>query len=287
MPSITNRTHLIRMLILTLVLSTVDLIGGVVLQAADPPASDADAVKLFVPAYFYPAGEGRVLWNRLLAGSKQTPIVAIANPDSGPGKAVDANYRELIREAQSTPLQIIGYVTHSYGKRPVSAIKGEIDSWLYFYPEIRGIFFDEQSSQPGEAAAALEVFAYARSRISGGTFVSNPGVPCAREYLSGHDAPASCMFEHQDAFDKFQPPEWVHDLGRDKLVILLYNLKGADAMRTQLREAIRKRGGLIYITDRVMPNPWDGLASYFDDELAALEEYHRGQRSGAGTGKRK
>ena len=51
-------------------------------------------VRLLVPAYFYPSGEGLAAWKRMME-FRGAPIVAIVNPDSGPGKKADENYREI------------------------------------------------------------------------------------------------------------------------------------------------------------------------------------------------
>ena len=171
-------------------------------------AGEEPPLRLLVPAYFYPAGDGLKEWNRLLASAARAPITAIVNPDSGPGKKADENYRQLCQLAKKSKISLIGYVTLSYGKRPVSAVKGEIDSWLYFYPEVVGIFFDEQPSQAVDAPFAKECFAYAQQKIAAAQVVANPGVPCAAEYLAGRQPPAVCLFEHETGFAEYQPPEW-------------------------------------------------------------------------------
>ena len=41
--------------------------------------------RLLVPAYIYPANDGRKDWQRLIAAASKVDVVAIVNPDSGPG----------------------------------------------------------------------------------------------------------------------------------------------------------------------------------------------------------
>lgn len=53
-----------------------------------------------MPAYFYPAGEGAKHWDRLLAAAEDVPIVAIVNPDSGPGKGADAAHARGQKETK-------------------------------------------------------------------------------------------------------------------------------------------------------------------------------------------
>jgi hypothetical protein len=240
---------------------------GPLLPAADPAPPPT---RLLVPAYFYPAGDGLKTWQTLLASAAKVPTVAIANPDSGPGKSADPNYAALFKLARGSKATVVGYITLSYGKRPLSAVKADVDSWLHFYPDVAGIFFDEQPSAPELAGFAVEAFAYARAKITDAVLVTNPGTVCAREYLAAKDAPVACLYEGKDGFDKFQPPEWAGRLPAERFAVLVYNVKTADAMRAVLAEAGRKHGGYVYITDADGPMPWGRLPAYWAEELAAL-----------------
>lgn len=248
---------------------------------ADGPPPDP-RVRLLVPAYFYPSGDGLQSWRRLIDSASRAPIVAIVNPDSGPGKRVDENYNALFRLARPSKLTPIGYVTLSYGKRPLSAVRADVDSWLHFYPDVRGIFFDEQPSQPELAGFALDAFAYARSKIDRALLVTNPGTRCAREYLAARDAPVACLFEHETGFDQYALPDWAEGLGDDRFAVLLYRVKSPAAMRQAVAEAVRKRSGYLYVTDADdAPTPWDRLPSYWEDELRALEQINEAPKAPA------
>lgn len=244
--------------------------------AKEPPNR---AIRLLAPAYFYPAGEGLKSWEKLIASAAKAPVVAIVNPDSGPGKRRDPRYAELFVRAKNSPITLIGYVTLSYAERPLSAVKADIDSWLHFYPGVQGIFFDEQPSQAEHAHFAEEAFAYARHQIKQGVFVTNPGVPCAPEYLAGHDAPAACMFEHHAGFEQFQPPDWLASKGGQHLAVLVYQVKSADEMRKALQLALQKGAGYVYITDAAGPVPWDHLPGYWSEEIEAVAQKNRARES--------
>ena len=236
---------------------------GFALAAKPKPAP----VRLLVPAYFYPAGDGLAAWKRLLSSAEKAPVVAIVNPDSGPGQRVDDNYSAVLRLAKTSQATLIGYVTLGYGKRPLSAVKADIDRWLDFYPGVAGVFLDEQPSQADQAPVALASFSYARRRFPNGLIVSNPGVVCAREYLGGNDGPSICVFEQGTGFDAFALPDWSSRFGPERFAVLIYNVQSADLMRQRFREALRKRAGLLYITDAPGTMPWGRLPSYWDDEL--------------------
>jgi hypothetical protein len=199
-------------------------------------------------------------------------VVAIVNPDSGPGKRFDDSYTALFRLAKDTKIILIGYVTLSYGKRPISAVKADVDSWLHFYPEIRGVFYDEQPSGPEGVGFATECFAYARARIENAVLVANPGTRCEAAYVLAKDSPVVCLFESDQGFERYERPDWADRLPAERFAVLLYGVPTPEAMWQTLRAAIRKRAGFLYITDAGGPMPWSRLPSYWDEEIAALRQ---------------
>jgi hypothetical protein len=256
----------------SLVLSLLALSLAGAESAATSQTAPGTTVRLLVPAYFYPAGDGLLAWKRMIDAASRAPVVAVVNPDSGPGKRADDNYTALFPLAKGTKITLVGYVTLSYAKRPISAVKADVDSWLHFYPEIRGIFFDEQPSGADGVAFATECFAYARSKIEEALLVTNPGTRCAPAYVSAKDSPVVCLFEHEQGFDKYELPDWADRFSADRFAVLLYGVTTADAMRQSLRAAIRKRTGYVYITDARGPMPWNRLPLYWDEEIAALRQ---------------
>ena len=227
------------------------------LSAADP------AVKLLVPAYFYPGDTGLAQWDKLIAAGPKANIVAIANPDSGPGKRKDANYEKVLKRAADAKVGTVGYVTLGYAERPISAVKADVDSWLHFYPNIDGIFFDEQPSGAKLAPFAAEAFEYARGKFPKGHVFTNPGVNCSRDYFDAKGTATICAFEHKDEFELWEPTVW---LLRDRCIALVYGV-GKEKWRATFDRA-RKRARWVYVTDATA-NPWTRLPEYWDSLVAA------------------
>lgn len=241
--------------------------GGTALGA--PPAQPT--ARLLVPAYFYPAGDGLRAWDRLIAASDKVPIVAIANPASGPGKQADDNYRDVLARARRSKLSLIGYVDLGYAKRPAQGVKADVDQWLALYPGVLdGIFFDQQPSGAEQVPFVAECFAHARKRIKEARIVSNPGTVCAPEYFDAPGNSIICIHENKDGVDAYNPPPWASRFGSDRIAVLLYDVPGGDAWARSLRELSRKRAGYVYVTDHSGANPWDRLPSYWDQEVAAV-----------------
>lgn len=78
-------------------------------------------------------------WTRLKGSAR----IALANPNSGPGTAKDANWQRLINEAQTAGTLMLGYVATSTGTKALATVRSEINKYFQFYPNISGIFVDQ------------------------------------------------------------------------------------------------------------------------------------------------
>ena len=234
--------------------------------------NNAKTLQLLVPAYFYPAGPGLKQWERLIASAKEAPILAIVNPESGPGWKINPEYAAIITRANQAPLPMVGYISTRYGKRPLDEVKGDIDRWVNWYPEMRGFFLDEQSSQVDELGYYTALYDYARQRKPDALILTNPGTQCAEPYLSRPATDVVCLFETASGYDKFHLPSWTQRYTTDRFAALAPEVPDATTMRHFVRAAIDKRLGYLYITDRKGDNPWSELPSYWAEEIAAVRE---------------
>lgn len=254
-------------------------------RAADPPSKrtpvgkPTTTLQLLVPAYFYPAGDGLKDWERLLAAARDVPIVAIANPASGPGERADANHAKIISRAARAGVKIIGYVSTRYAKKPLPTVKAEVDRWRNFYPSIGGIFFDEQTGDAAQVEYYRQAFVHCREKIEDGFVASNPGVPCDAGYIATAKADLICVFENHQGFDAFQPPAVWGAKERRHAAALAYDTMNADQMRDRARRAAELQLGYFYATDDNGANPWDRLPGYWEDEVKAILEVNGGRKS--------
>jgi hypothetical protein len=232
------------------------------LQAQEP-------VRILVPAYFRPAGDGLRHWDRLIASAEKASITVIVNPASGPGKRVDARYTEVLGRAKG--LTLIGYVSTSYGKRTLEEVKADIDRWIEFYPQVRGIFLDEQASGPERLDHYAALYAYVRKEKKLDLVVSNPGINCDEGYVSRPAADVVCLFEHHEGFDAHRPAGWTSKYGPERFLSLPYATPTVEEMRRRVAASIERRFGWTYVTDAAGGNPWNRLPSYWDELLDAVK----------------
>lgn len=239
------------------------------------PVSSPPRLRLLVPAYFYPEGVRRRMWTAMAEAARQVPVTAIVNPASGPGRAgapADPNYTAVLAEARAAGVTLIGYVSTAYARRPVEVVTAEVERYYQLYPNLQGIFFDEQVSSAAQVPYYRTLYQHVKKRDPQALVVTNPGTTADVAYL---DAPASdlmCLFEQASGFETHRPPTWLNAGRRGAAAALCYNVADAAAMRRHLDLALQRHFGWVYVTDDAGRNPWDRLPTYWQAEVAAIRE---------------
>lgn len=242
---------------------------------ADPPSSQPPRMQLWVPAYFYPAGEGLADWDRLIAAAEKAPVIAVVNPGSGPGKQIDPNYTTVTRRARKAGVTLIGYVHVSYGKRPLADVRADVDRWLDFYPAIQGFMLDEQPSGAEQVGYSIDVCKHIRGKLPDATILGNPGTTCVAEYVADGALDAVCLYERNGGFAEFESPAWTEDAPATQQGTIVYDIESVATMTEHVHDAARRRFGLVYFTDDAGVNPYDRLPTYWDAEVEAVSEVNR------------
>lgn len=267
---------------------------------------------LLVPMYVYPHSWGVNEYARLISVKKRHPglrIAAIINVDfDGPDWKNDAVYRgkmgDIVRALDAASIVVLGYASSSYSRRPFqgdpqgsgfgSDFKTNVDRWIKFFPQVRGIFVDEmcyntalysgldrpclavaQSKAPAVKTAERsyrDILAYYRAlyryvRQTKGleTVITNPGQQVNIAFYDGSIADAIIVYEGSEAY--FDPT--VYPLGSkpDMTGLLLYNDPSPFAI--DKLKAVVGKVGLVYITDTMLINnvlnPWGALPKYLED----------------------
>jgi spherulation-specific family 4 protein/PKD domain-containing protein len=226
-------------------------------------AESTAAAGIMVPLYTYPGGT----WDRV-AETKNAhpgvPIAAIVNPASGPGSSKDSNYASGISDLKSAGVIVLGYVSTAYTGRSLDAVKGDIDRWHSWYPDLDGIFFDEQTNWAGKESYYKQASDYAYSK--GLTFtVGNPGANSLPSYLDTVDVVLvyeSPGLPNLDNYKSWSP------YPNDKLGMIPFSVS---SLPTSWVENAAETIGWIYVTNDALPNPWDSLPSYFGDLAGLLD----------------
>jgi hypothetical protein len=207
-----------------------------------------------IPAYFHPDREAAD-WTALVAAARAGEVgIVVINPASGVGTGADPAYRRVCATLTEVPdVVVAGYVDTAYGVRPAGEILAEARAYAQRYG-IRGVFADQVPSGrdrlPAYAALADDL------RTAGlGPLLLNPGVRPDEGYLEIADVVVT--FEGSwDTYRAQRPVETGQHRARTWHLVHGTPAGMVDDTRSWMIHAGVAHG---YVTDRRLPNPWDGL----------------------------
>ena len=218
---------------------------------------------VMIPLYSYPGSEWNVVEQAKLA-HPSVPIVAIINPDNGPGGSQDPNYVAGVNSLRSAGVTVLGYVYTSYAARASASVIADINTYKSWY-NVSGIFFDEMSNVQGNAAYYLALSTYAKS-IGFGYTVGNPGGPVPTSYIGSVDCIVA--YENEGLPNISSLASMDTSFSKNGLAAISY---GVDALSTSYTSSASNYVEYIYVTDAGLPNPYSELPPYFSALVAAVD----------------
>ena len=164
----------------------------------------------------------------------------------------------------------------TYGARPSASVTADIDLWFQWY-RADGIFVDEMDNTPGAHEPYYRaLYQHVQAQKPGAFVVGNPGTTSTSDYLDGafgRCASALCLYENSAGFLGYAPDAWVLARARMEFYALPYGTSTAD-WPAVVDHAFAAHFGWVYVTDDVLPNPWDTLPPYFEPLLDYLEVHY-------------
>lgn len=245
------------------------LIGFAVWLTLPAATAFAGHLEALVPAYFYPVGNS--YWADMTTAAATIPLDAILNPNSGPGTMVDPNYLAAVTGLRGAGGKVLGYVHTSYGARSLAAVAADIATYRSFYP-IDGFFIDEMSTStaPGILSYYGSIYSYIKGLNPGYRVIGNPGTNTDPAYLTQPAADSLVIFEDTSAnYATFSPSAWVNGYSPDHFGNIIHTA-GIQDLSTDLNLAVARNAALVFVTDATLPNPYDQLPSYWDQEVALI-----------------
>jgi hypothetical protein len=248
----------------------------------------ADEVVALVPAYFYPTWWSGSPWDRLNAAAARIPIEAIMNPASGPGTEANPDYQVAVGQLHAAGGKVIGYVPTGYGSRAADEILADVSDYVAWY-DVDGIFLDEMGNQSGpldyvelyasikdlaeEAGIALHVVGN-----TGEPFADAEALIAAADTLVIFEGPNVNSDPNGPSFDSYPNKgpytgltSWWLAYDSSRIANLIYDAETAYAMLISTIKSVGFKAGYVYITDDQLPNPWDTLPAYWEDEVTLIE----------------
>lgn len=234
------------------------------------PAAGAGTL---VPLYSSPPS---TFWSTITGtagkGTGKVETIIIANPNSGPGSAVDSAYTTAINSARAAGAQVIGYVASTYGAKSSSTINAEIDTWYSLYPMIDGIFVDEATNDNNSTHITYytNLNNYIHGKKAGAITVTNPGTTTLESYMATADI---IVVGETDptALLALTQPSWVANYPASRFAYLSYGATQSQ-MTSIVSRAVAQNIGYVFVTsDALSPDPWDNVPTYWSAEVSALE----------------
>jgi hypothetical protein len=184
--------------------------------------------------------------------------------------------------------KVIGYVPTGYGSRPADEILADVSDYVEWYG-VDGIFLDEMGNQSGAldyAALYANIKGLAARAGIGLHVVGNPGEPFAdaEAFIAAADTlvlfegpyanadPSSASFlsyPNKGPYAGLTP--WWLKYDPSRIANLVYADASPCTMLGSLAKAIGYHAGYLYFTDDQLPNPWDTLPSYWEEEVTLIE----------------
>jgi len=215
--------------------------------------------QIAVPSYYYPCFTAGCLWDKTKAGAG----LAVINPASGPGTAVDVNYVTTTNQQRSAGVIVLGYTYTTYGDgtRSLAVVKADIDKFYSWY-NVSGIFLDEGSNDCARLAYYQELVAYIKAKDPAAVVVLNWGTTGPECYLSSPNAP-DIIITFENFFSNYltyTPDAWTANYPPNRFWHLVHTTPATPQAFTRALTLSRtRRAGWVYVTDDIMANPWDTL----------------------------
>ena len=135
---------------------------------------------IVVPMYMDPGSYWTQLEQAKLA-YPSVPVIAIINPDNGPGPSSESSYVSGIKTMQADGIIVLGYVDTQYAGLSKSQAENQVSDYYSWY-KVNGMFFDEMQNSPGDESYYTTLSQYTYGL--GMTYtMGNPGTATSSSYI--------------------------------------------------------------------------------------------------------
>lgn len=225
-----------------------------------------EPVKILVPLYQEPGKD----WDSLITSANAgTSIIAIINPDNGPvSSGPPSNWVTYMNKMNAANIDMIGYVATGYAGNSISSLKSQIDTYASKYTGLKGIFLDEVSNEKADIPFYQELYDYIMAKSGYVHDVLNPGASTDEGYMAA--STSIVIYEDQASGYKNPTASWVKcaptaaEKAGYKYRFSGIAFSASQSEMTTLVSQMASAGiGMVYITDKSLPNPYDPIPSYW------------------------
>ncbi|MFI5419777.1 MAG: spherulation-specific family 4 protein [Nitrososphaerales archaeon] len=232
------------------------------LVTSDSSTHSSNVTGIIIPLYSYPNAD----WQTVVQekeSNPSVPMVAVINPNNGPGYAIDPNFVAGIQALKAAGILVLGYVPTSYGGRSSADVISDITTYASRY-QVNGIFFDEMASVSGYESYYSGLSSYAKS-LGMTLTVGNPGTGVPSSYIGTVDN--MVIYENSG----LPTSAYLGNLGYQKndFSVISYDNSYVNA---SFLASVSQDVGYIYLTDGVLPSPYFLLPSFFQTLVSMVSQ---------------
>ena len=243
-------------------------LASVILPAMLGFASMAKATGIIMPIF----GNTSAQFNAAVAAANKVSMIAVINPDNGPGSKKVGGISSNVSRLKSAGAQVAGYIATGYGSQSLSSVNTMIDHYVSWYGAT-AVFMDEMSDKTSKVSYYRSIYKYAHSK--GMTVVGNPGTFVPSAYAGVADE----LVTYEDAVSKGwnsqKPSSWTAGYGASKIGAVVYSVSSS-SMKAVVDRAVSIKYGWIFVTDAGGNDPYGRAPSY----LSAEADYIRSKNGG-------
>lgn len=228
----------------------------------------APELGIMVPAYFNPSSHA-AYWNELDFGASHVPLIAIMNPDSGPGTSLSTSYTNAIYQLHQAGGSVIGYVYTSQGSRALSAVETDINTYLSWY-DVDGFFLDEMANDANTNHYNYyqSIYQYIKSKGAQYTVTGNPGANTQQSYLSIPTVDMAMIFEgYSTDYATWSPSSWTTNYPPAQFINLPHDVTSASVMTNDVNLAVSRNAGWVFVTD----SSYSDMPAYWTNEVNLVQ----------------
>src|SRR5439155_22759257 len=112
--------------------------------------------------------------------------------------------------------------------------------------------------------------------LTPGEFMSTADRKVIFEGPQSNSDPNGASFDkypNQGPYQGLGPPFWWTSFPSSRIVNLVHSAPESD-LTADINKVIQLNAGSVFITDKTLPNPYDQLPSYWNQEVAAIRSVH-------------
>src|SRR3989449_5782304 len=238
------------------------LIGAAATRTSFAAATNSGVV---IPLYTYPTDGSWAATLQARNAHPNVPIIAVINPNNGPGGSSDPNYVQGVKNFQSAGVIVLGYVATGYASHAMSNLDAQINSYWNLY-RVDGIFFDEMANNQGNENYYSTLNTYVKS-LGMTMTMGNPGTSTLKSYVGTLDS--IIIYESAGTPSLSYPASatFYPSYSKSNFGFLAYSVPSLD---TSFETSASTYVQWMYITNDGLSNPWDTLPPYLMTEVGAL-----------------